>query len=314
MGSIRELDSQKNVHLLFTSSNLVELYVYDTLKTQYNAGGESIFTIDSKGSFNEMMEVLNAQPFMADKWLFVITYNKVKALLKDRSDILNVGTAVFLIKVANYKEFKEVKDLASNCNDMYLANIRFYDVVHLFSDYEMSNAVIEFIARSYYSDPEQVFKILEEVKNGAKFKTRKDVTELCGVSSSSIDYFVLKLLKEFPKTERGAKMVYKKRLNTAKELADTYTISTFRNFLTACVKDMLDIKQLYLMGIIYDKVVDLPEPYDVKRLKKYNRVLEKIKEIPYERIINLYCNLKKCGRWYSDLDMCNFFYQYYGGV
>lgn len=324
MGSIRKLkDEDVNVHLLLTGSNLSELYVYDTLKEKCGAGVDSIYDVNTKSTINEMLELVNTQPFLAKKWLFVLEYSKVKSVLKDKKGVFEADTSEFLIKVKNYREYKEAKELLNKVNDIYLSFIRFYDVEFLLRDYNISPKLVEFTAKSYYSDPEQVFVLCNELKSGRVIEKRKDIVDICGISSGSLTSLALALLKEPPKTDKGKKMVLKKRIGVSLELTETYGFSKMRNFLTASVKDILDIKQLYMVGTIYDRIYNLPDVkvmdksgnmnpvYDEKKLSKYNIYLKTIIDIPYTRIVRLYLMLKKCGKWYTDIDMVNFIYQYY---
>lgn len=312
MGSIRKLnDIDVNVHMLFTKSNLAELFVYDTLKEKCGATRDSIYDINTKGSIGEMLELVEVQPFLADKWFFVIDYSKAKSVIKEKPGIFISDTSEFLIKVKNYKEYKEVKELLSNINDIYLSFIRYYDIEFLLQDFKLSQKMLGFISKSYSSDPEQIFVLRKELMDGAVVEKRKDIVNICGVSTGSLNSFALTLLKEFPKTDRGSRMVYKNRLNVALELADIYGYGKMRNFLMSSVKDILEIKQLYMVGTIYDRIMDLPECYDEAKLSRYNIYLKTIIDIPYNRIMGLYLMLKKCGRWYSDVDLVNFIYQYY---
>jgi len=328
MGSIRNLKEEKlNTHLFLSNSSLAEMYVYDVLKEKSKANMESIYTINSKKTFDSMLELVNVQPFLSDKWLFMIEFGKVKRTLKDRMGIFRSDTSEFLIKVKNYKEFKEAKELLSPVsdvvNDIYLSFIRFYDVEFLLRDYELSDKLISYVYKSYSSDPEQVFTLLKELKAGNKFTSRKQITELCGVSAGTLNSFALSLLKGEPKGERGTKTVIKNRIKVANELVEVYGYSKMRNFLLASVKDILDIKLLYLNGIIYDRISGLPDievpdkngemvpVYDEKRLSRYKMHLDTIKEIPYEKILRLYLMLKGSGKWYKDSDMVDFIYNYY---
>ena len=312
MGNIRNLrDGSINVHLLFTKSNLSELYVYDILKEKCGANMDTIYIINSKSSINEMLELVNTKPFMSDKWFFVVDYSKAKSLFREHRGVFDTDTAEFLIKVKNYKEFKEVKKVVDRVNDIYLAYIRYYDVGFLLKDTGLSPKLVDFVAKSYSSDPEQVFVLRNELKNGKIVDKRKDVVDICGISTGSLNSFALSLLKEPPKTDRGKRMTYRNRIAVALELSESYGFSKMRNFLMSCVKDILDIKQLYMVGTIYDRVSDLPECYDEGKLSKYSIYLNTIIDIPYLRILRLYLLLKKNGRWFSDMDMVNFIYQYY---
>lgn len=326
MGSIRKLNDENiNVHILLTSSSLSEMYIYDILKDKCKATRDSIFDVETKSGINNMLELVNVQPFLAEKWLFVLNFSKVKKTIKDNWGIFEVDTAEFLIKVKNYKEYKEAKELLGrlNVNDIYLTYIRRYDVEFLLNKYGLSQKMLDFVSKSYASDTEQVFVLMKELDNGLQIENRKQIVDICGVSVGSLNYFALSLLKEPPTTVKGQKTVCRNRMKVAVELADTYGYSKMRNFLMACVKDILDVKQLYMIGVIYDKIKDLPDVmveneegekvpvYDEKRLSKYNMFLQSIIDIPYTRIVRLYLMLKKGGRWFKDIDMLNFIYKYY---
>lgn len=324
MGSLRNLsDENLNTHLLLTKSNMSEMYIYDILKGKCKASRDSVFDVNSKKSFDNMIELVNIQPFLADRWLFVIDYSKVKKQIADKKGIFLSESSEFLINVKNYKDYKEVKDLLGKVNDVYLSYINFYDTEYLLKDSGISDKLISFVYKSYSSDPEQVFVLLKELKSGTKVETRKHISDICGVSTGSLNSFAISLLGDEPKGIKGHKMVIRNRIKVALELSEVYGFRKMRNFLVACVKDILDIKTLYLTGIIYDRISDIPEVYvkdeegnkvlvyDEKRLSRYKNYLDTIKNIPYQRIVGLYLMLKEWGIWYKDTDMINFIYQYY---
>lgn len=324
MGSIKNvLDGNKNVHLLLSKSNLAEIYVYDALKGKCGASKDSIFTVDSARGISELLELVNIPPFLANKWLFVIEYRKAKALFKDYCQVFQSDTSEFLIKVNSYKEFLEVRGYLSNINDIYLSRIGLYDVEFLLNEFNIPYSLVKFIYKSYSLDPEQVFIIREELKNGRVFEKRKEIVDLCGVSQGSLSTYAFSLLKDFPTTDKGRKTVYRNRLKVGVELMESYGCSKFKNFLTSTVKDILDIKQLYVMGVLYDNIRDIPEytvrnskgdsivVFDKQRLSRYNMYLKTIADIPSSRIINLYLQLKESGTWRNDIDMLNFLYNYY---
>ena len=75
MGSLRLLRSHEtNVHMLLTSSNLAEIYVYDELKSVCGATIDSVLEVSNRSTFNNMLELVNMQPLLSEKWLFVINY------------------------------------------------------------------------------------------------------------------------------------------------------------------------------------------------------------------------------------------------
>lgn len=328
MGSIRNLTNEKyNTHIFLANSSLAEMYVYDILKKKCGADMDSIFTVNSKKSFQEMLDMVSAQPFLADKWFFIIEYGKIKRSLDSKKGIFKSDSSEFLIKVKNYKEFKEAKEALSvvgdGVNDIYLSYINYYDTDFLLSDFEISSKLISYVYKSYSSDPEQVFRLRKELQSGIVVNSRKQIAELCGVSTGTLNSFTISLLGGEPKGEKGKKIVIRNRIKVALELSEVYGYSKFKNFLTASVKDILDIKVLYMQGAIYNRITDLPEirvkdekgeeklVFDEGRLSRYRFYLDTIKEIPYTRILRLYLFLKTYGKWYSDADMVNFIYQYY---
>lgn len=316
MGTLKDLkDVGKRVYLLLSSSNLAEIYVYDALKKRCNATLESVLDVDSSSSFKNMLELVNIQPNLADDWLFVIKYNKVKGSLKKVMGIFQSTTSVFLLQVGNYKEFKEVKELLPFVTDLYLDSIRKDDVMDLLRPFGLSQSVKDFVSYSYYTEPEKVFSLRNELLGGAIVKTSKDVVKLCGESMGSIQTLVFQLLEDAPKTKAYFKRSYTKRVSTVTELCDTFNPKSAYNFIKASVKDVLDIKTLYMQGIIYNRIKGLPECYDEARLSKYNYKLKLITDtLSYERVLYLYNMLNSTGRWYSPEDGIAFLYKYYLGL
>lgn len=312
MGTLRELEGSKNVHMLITSSTAVEMYVYDKLKEQCHASLESVLTVNSKSSFSEMLELVGMQSYLSDKWLFVIEYSKVKASIKANVGIFESEEAEFLIKVNTYRDFKEFKELLPSVNDLYLSFIRRNEVMYLLSKYNLSQKDIDFVAKSYSREPEKVFLFKKELDNGLVVNSQRDIVKLLGESTGSITSYALALLRDFPTTEKGFKTVCRNRIKTGKDLCEAYGVSSFKNFLMATIKDFIYIKELYMQGTIYNSIRDLPEVFDEKKLSKYNVYLRTlVNDIPYSRLISLYSKLRESGRWVRNSDLLMFIYDYY---
>lgn len=315
MGTLRDLYSEdKNVHLLVTNSNMMELFVYDTLKERCGATLESVYEVSKASEFRDTMEYVNMQPYLADRWLFVIEYGGVKGILKKHLPIFEAESAVFLIKVKNYAEFKEFKELYPKVNDLYLSWVRESDVDFLFRGFELPSKFISFVAKSYGKEPDKILTLRNELKNGAEINSTKDIVKLCGASASSVVGIAMNLLKEPSTSVKGINARIRNRIQESDMLIDGYGVSTFKNFLTGTIRDIMNIKMLYMEGAIYNAIRGLPEVYDEKKLSRYNFYLDRIvSEIPYERISRCYLMLVECGRWNSRSDMLSFMYEYYGG-
>lgn len=323
MGTLRELSSEKkNVHMLITDSNIIELYVYDELKRVCGATSESIVEANTVKDFNNILELVSLYPLQADKWLFILNYSKLSKVIKEHKGIFQSDSSIFLIKVDRYADYKSFKEFYPQVNDLYLSIIRQNEILYLLYGYNLSQKLITFISKSYSKDPEKVFILKKELDNGLKVSTQKDIVDVCGTSAGSINYFAMLLLADPPTTEKGFNMVYKRRISLAIELIDIYGVSKFKNFLSATVTDLLTIKTLYMVGEIYNSLSNLPKiedpqgnpVYDEKRLSRYTIYLKRITtEIPYSRILRLNIMLKESGKWYSQSDMLEFLYKYYGG-
>lgn len=316
MGTLRELTSEKiNVHLVLSNSGLADMYVYDTLKDMCKATLESVIDVESKASFKYMLELVNMQSYLSEKWLFTINYSKVKGLCKSHKGMFGINTACFLVRVKNYKEFKEFKELVPTCNDLYLPIIRRNDVAFLFKDLNISQKVLDFVSSSYSRDPEKIFELRKMLIGGEEVEDQRSVVKLLGASTGSINKIIFLLLADPPKTKVGFTRVFKKRVQICSDLVEAYGTRSLRNFMLSTTRDILQIKTLYMQGVIFKSIKNLPEAYDEKKLSKYNYYLDTIEEeIPYERIIKLYLLLQQDKAWYSTQDVLGFLYKYYGGV
>lgn len=303
------------VHLVQSNSSMADIYIHDTLRRVYNASVDSVITVDDKRSVAYMFELLNLMPYNADKWIFEINWKKAGKYIPKNSDVFKSETSVFVINVEYYKDFKEVNGFLKSCNQLYLSFIKHGDVKYLLRECDLTEKLKDFVAYTYAREPEKIFTLRKEMLEGGKeILNQKDIVKLLGASASSVLNFVLLLLNDGPKTERGEKMVYRKRVQTGLDLINAYGVSTFRNYLNSTVYDLLQLKILYLEGVVYDRVRDLPDGYDEKKLSRYGYCLNKIEhEIPYNKLLRLYSILqsKENKRWYSEEDFLSFIYSYY---
>lgn len=315
MGRLAYIGSlDKTVHMVTTGFSIAEMYVYDTLKSICKATVDSVLEVNSKASFSEMLEMVNIQPYLADRWLIVIEYKKVKALIKKYRGAFESETSRFLIKVSNYREFKEFKELVPSVNDIYLSRLGYKDIAYLLNDYSISQSVLDFIVKSYSRSPDKVFVLRDELEKGLKIKDSKDVVRVCGESASSVNHFVFLLLAK-PPAKSAVSRVCKKRVQVANILLSVYGAQTLRNFLISSVRDIMHIKQLYIQGIIYNSIRNIPECFDESKLSRYSMYLRTISdEIPMSRIINLFVSLCNSGVWSKENDVIEFIYKYYEGV
>lgn len=316
MGSLRDLENPSRViHLVLAGSGDVDLFVYDTLKACHGATVDSAYTVESKVQFNEMLSLVNVQPYMAGKWLFTVVVNRsIKPLLLKYKGIFESQSSCFILKVARYKDYKEIKSLVPQCNDLYLTLFRRRDIAYLFNKLGMPQKLLDFVSGSYSKEPEKVLELRKKIIEGTEVKTQKDIVKLVGVSAGSVNSLVFLLLADPPTTKSGLGRVLKKRVQLAVGLADAYGVVRLRNYLKSVVKDFLEIKTLYMQGVIFNRLKDIPEPFDEGRLSKYSFCLDRItKDIPYKRLVRL-SNMLNDSYWSSSSDVIGFLYGYYGDI
>lgn len=307
-------DEGKNVHILYADSSLIEMFVYDTLKDVCAANLESIITVESTSGLNDMVDLVNINPFLARKWLFVIDYKKVKKqVLKMKNMFLGSDTSCFLFKVSNYKEFKELRDTfgAGVANDMYLAYMSYKDVTWLLQGYELPQGLVDYVAKSYSRDPEKIMILIKEMNNGLHISDKRGIVDVCGESTGSIISFVLSLLNIKISSKKGMKLSIAKKSKEAISLARLYGSSSFRNFVLATLKDIIYIKEMYLNGDIYDTIRDVPDCFDEKRLLRYKVYLRSIIVLNMSDVTRLYVLIAKSGSWHQEIDVMSFLYDYY---
>ena len=310
---LRELSNEnKHVHILYTTSSRMELYVYDKLKELCQATLDSVIEVNSNSSYKEMMELIQLQPFMAAKWLFVIDYKKMRKSLEKDKGVFNEDSSVFLVKVSSYKEFKEFRSLLRvDYNELYLQSLTYKDVVWLLSKTGLDSTLVDFVAKTYRTVPEKILTLIEHINNGEEVSDRKAIISICGNITSSMISYALYLLNSTAKTVQGIKLSMRKAAQEGSLQIQSIGIRQFRGYLLGAVRDILAIKEMYLSGDIYNKIRDIPECFDEKRLSRYNYYLENIKSININRIVSLYVSILMTGRWYTEFDFLEFLYRYY---
>ena len=289
------VDKTLNYHTMMCDSGKLDLLVYNLLKNACGGNKDTIFYVNKKSDVEEMLDLSLIMPYGAEQWLFIVNYNKVKRHRRKLIEFIKAKTvsSKVLVSFDKYADFKKFNDdLGSLVNSMYLKTLRKDDMAFLFRDTKLGKDLKEFVFYSYRSEVEKVMSILEHLENGQSIKNRKDITELVGVSTGSVQHFIFQLLGAPPKSEKSRERGIK-------------------TILTNSVKDILDIKTLYLSGVVYKTLSNIPEGYDSKRLLRYRVFFGKIVDIDYSRILELYMLLYNERAWQSEVELFKFIYVYY---
>lgn len=307
-------EKEVNVHLYMCDSGKLDMYVYNLLKSVTHGTKDTILYVNKKSDVEEMSDLALVMPYQAEQWLFIINYDKVKRHRKKIMDLIKQKhiSSKYLISFSKYIDFKKlIDDVGTTANSMYLKNLSLRDVRFLFRKHKLPKDLFQFVYYSYRSEVEKLMELLDYLDNGQVVKTRKEITDLVGISTGSVQHFIFQLLGTPPKTVKSREKVIKNRCLTLTELSKVYGVRGIKTILTNSVKDILDIKTLNLTGVLYKSIDKIPEGYDSKRLLRYKAFYGKILDISYSRILELYLLLYNEGSWSSELDMYRFLYTHY---
>lgn len=307
-------DREINVHTMMQDSGKLDLFVYNMLKKATNGNKDTVIYVNKKSDVEEMSDLSLVMPMNAEQWLFIISYDKVKRHRRKIIELIKQKnpSSKYLVSFEKYIDFKRFNDdLGSMVNSMYLKNLNQKDARFLFRKYKFDKDLFQFIFYSYRSEVEKMMTLLSFLDMGQTVRSRKDVTDLVGVSTGSIQHFIFQLLGKKPLSLKSQGIIVKNRTVTISELAKVYGVRLLKGIITNSVKDILDIKSLNLTGVLYKSIDKIPEGYDSTRLLKYKPFYAKILDVPYIRILDLYLLLYNERSWNSELDMYRFIYTYY---
>ncbi len=306
---LSDLLKPKSVIILSTNSSLAEIYVYDVIKYKANASKQGVIDVKDKKSFNDMLEKISFEPMMADKWVFKLTYKSIRAQFEKNKKIFEkCDNAFFLVECEKYTDFLKAKRGIS-CTEVYIHQVRGLDRNFLFGGY-LSESLQSFVSKGYGA--EKCFELYHYLQDGNPVpKSKKEIQDILGVSESSTRDFVFSLLKDFKGTERSRRIQIRSKCKDMNFLLTQNSPRSLYNFISYDLMSILQIKQLYINGDLYDSVTsNLPEGYDYNRLSRYNRYFDSIVETPVERILITLKVLKEYF-WWRDEDVFAFIYRYY---
>lgn len=316
---LRNLDDNNiscNVVILQTSSDKLRMFVQDKIKRKFNCNIDTIISCSSKKDYKQVKDVINVIPPFSDKWYIDVDLDSCND--KDFVNLVKDSTTcVFFCNVkkyGTYKKFKQEIKQVSGVFDYYINYLRRNDFIYLYDcfvpeDKRLQKALFDYVVQSYSGDIESVFDLFLELADGREVKTRKDISDICGLGGNSVESFIVSMLKQPPTTEKGLNKVLKNRVRAGTELAESYGYSSFYNRLRKTLMCFIQLKELLISGVVYKQIHKLPDCYDERTLSRYQRYIWRLKEIPLSRILRLYSSLGN-SVWRSDIEFLNFLYSY----
>ena len=312
---LRNLDDNNiscNVVILQTSSDKLRMFVQDKIKRKFKCNVDTIISCSSKKDYKQLKDVINVIPPFSDKWYIDVDLDSCND--KDFVNLVKDSTTcVFFCNVKKYGTYKKFKQEIKQVSGVF-DYLRRNDFIYLYDcfvpeDKRLQKALFDYVVQSYSGDIESVFDLFLELANGREVKTRKDISDICGLGGNSVESFIVSMLKQPPTTEKGLNKVLKNRVRAGTELAESYGYSSFYNRLRKTLMCFIQLKELLISGVVYKQIHKLPDCYDERTLSRYQRYIWRLKEIPLSRILRLYSSLGN-SVWRSDIDFLNFLYSY----
>ena len=293
------------------------MFLQDKIKRKYKCKNDSIIDIGVKSDYKKVKEVLGTTPIFSDKWYVSVDLDKT--MDKELIELIKQSyTCVFFCTCSKYGTFKQFKEDLKDMTgifDFYINYLRRPDFLYLYdaftlSDNKLNKQLFDYAVQSYSGDIEAVFELLIHLNQGEKFESRKEIAELCGLGSLSIESYIFTLLKGLSGSDKGLATVIKNRVKAGVELGEAIGFSSMYNFMSRSLLLFCELKMLIMSGIVYKTVRNLPDTFDEKALSRYQKYIWRLKEIPLSDLLRLrQCMGKKV--WRSELDFLNFIYRYY---
>lgn len=274
--------------------------------------------MENKADLKQVRNLLGVSTPSGGTWFIYVNLDTFKET-KDLIKIINESTTcLFFMICSKYSTFKTIKtgiDKSKSVFDFYITYLAKSDLLYLYdtittSDNKLSHELYTYVSKSYTGDIEAVIDLFLKLNSGVKIKSRKDISDICGIGGNSTESFIFSLLTPLSGSDKGLKRVMKNRLVAGIDLCNTLGVKRFYTYINKAITSFILIKQLLISGAIYKSIRNLPDTYDEKALSRYNKFLWKIRLIPMSDLLRI----KQClgdKSWTSEMDFLRFLYKYY---
>jgi len=296
----------------------LEMFVSDRIKSGLNCNKDTCFTLSTAKELTSLKTICNIIPPFAIKWFVTVELEKFEKNITDLVKLIKMSTTVvYFLRATNYSQYKNIKYELRKCEyilDFYVNWLRRDDFLYLYTEFvpkenRLNKKLFDYVYQGYSNDVSAVFELFDSLKDGSVIETEAQIADICGVGSNSIESFTMAILKPPSQSVNGLKIVLRNRIKAGTGLAEVYKWDTFHAYLKNSVKALIDLKMLYMSGIITKHVTNIPASYDEKKLVRYQRYLYRLREIPLTRLIRVLYFLD-AQRWQTGVDFIRFIYLY----
>lgn len=290
-----EVDDNLNdldVVMIQSTCDKVDELLYAKIKNKLNILNDSVINIRTKEDFDMVKSLQGILTPIEGRWL-VYCDTEIFYETNNLADLIkHSNTCIFFIKVNYYKTYKDLKTRLKmkNIFDYYITYLNRQNLLYIYDSIVpksngLTTQVISYLCSNYSSDIEQIFQLFDALRNGTVIDKPNDVVKCVGIGGNNVESFIFSLLTPISGSERGLKLVKKKRYAQAYATHKALGPKRFYDYYKKTLQDFLEIQMLRLTDEVYDSLIGLDEPY--KHLARYNRYLYKFKELDISSIIRL---------------------------
>lgn len=305
--------------LVYGKSSKYLSLVTNLAKKKFQVDSDSVVRLNDINEITKLGEEVYMRPFRSFFRLIIVD-NQTTEVSEKVVNILNQvqNHTRLVLGFQNYRVFQSFR---------YKAWLTAYQPEFMFSTYltgeefdylyratlkaqgsvALSDSILKIVNKRYLRDPEAIFTILSNVKDGIEITDNMTLVKLVGVGSLQIEKIALGLVSSTTKTGSGLKQYQKKYAQQLVELGTHRSLEGVRKSLLDSLKAILILKELLVEGKIYPEVGVIPDlsAYNNFHINKYVRSLERIDLLSMVEIVN-FMSLVESSRWSSDLDVLSF--------
>lgn len=310
-----------DIFVTFLKSSEYLDMVLTSVRSRYRVKLSEVIKLDG---FNDVLKykgLITVYSLFTEKYVFYIenaTYLPSKEVLELLSTSESYALVVGVKNYGIFDKLRRYENFNKQLKVDYLYSSRLtgeeFELLYKFTtDLEgVTPLPLDLYGRvkfGYLQEVSSVFKLLDDLKNGAKILTVDDLITCAGLGNLSVDSVVFSLITTTAGTPRGMKMYKKKTALKVKELIKRIGINNLQKQMFESLLAAYDIKILTLKGFLLEGLESRAKDvqgYNNPRLTYFERRRDKLEKVSLSRIVNLLYLLDNESVWYHEYQVIGY--------
>jgi len=280
---IEQLSLDVSNIIIYTNSAILQNVLNKKIRERFKIEKNLTKYADSAATLKIAKNESFMPPFGGGIWLVDVKCDNIpiKEIAKAINNVSYGSVNVYWVK--KYADYKKICDLdvvkkqGIFCFTMYTGRLGPDDIGYLHNAMlpegkRLPEKLLSYLKKNYTYDVGSVCELFDAILQDHIIKSTKDIINLVGIGGNTVDSFVIKLLTTNPKTDKGLSKALEKNLILLEDLSYTIKYDSLRNFIYSAVDNIMEIKQLQVMGRYSTVVKNIPEVgFNEEKLKRYKR-------------------------------------------